>query len=303
MEKHKGEKRMKLRKISIVLLALLLAAMAIVPLVSAAVSPENVGIIESVSNTMNLSGINLKIADSKIIQAPTNASQAPLTKDQFVSANQKYIDALAEKYGKNTAKKMADEEYDRITGQTSGTMFSSLSYVSPTIRQIGGYNIYLWPYHSESASQSDPATSPITFVFYHNAISLMSYLSSHGWTVTFIGWNEWGYHGSSLSSLHWTDSNLGTGLWGQFRQGSDFGDRYHTIITAGDYSSSLGSYWAYGNCHHEYYSNGQHIVYSNGWNQGRSTLYSTLSGGYSAYWVALYNSVSGYWDGWGQIFR
>jgi hypothetical protein len=294
---------MRLRKLSVVLLALLLAAMAMVPMVSAEKSPE-AGIAQGTGTlkTMSLSGVTLKVADSKLTEALGNISKTELTKEQFIASNQRYIDALAEKFGKDRANKMADEEYARIIGKTTGMKTASVSYVSSNVLQISGYDIYLWPYHSESQSLTDPATTPITFVFYHDAITLMSYLSSHSWGVTYVGWNEWGEHGSSSSSLHWTDSNLGTGLWGQLQQGSEFGDRYHVIITAGDYSSSLGRYWAYGNCHHEYYSNGQHLVYSNGWNEGRSTLYSTLSGGYSAYWVALYNSVTGYWDGWGQIF-
>jgi hypothetical protein len=289
---------MNLRKMSVILLAFLLAGMAMVPMVSATEQSP------ALANTsMTISGLQLQVVDSKVSQGISESNSIPLTRAQFIKTNQRYIDLLAKKFGNETALKIADNEYSRISAQKSSVQTVSPSVVSSTPLQIGGYNIYLWPYNSESASQTDPAVGPITFVFYHNALDLMTYLSGHGWTVTFVGWDEWGYHGSSSSSLHWSDSNLGTGIWGQLQQGSEFGDRYHTIITAGDYSSSLGSYWSYGNCHHEYYSNGQHIVYANGWNQGRSQLYSTLSGGYSAYWVSLYNSMSGYWDGWGQIFR
>jgi hypothetical protein len=290
---------MGVHKISVVLLALLLAGMAMVPIVNAAnadstIAPQSA----TTDDTLTISGVSLNVAPSTAFTVDLSKFNKPLTKDQFAKFNQKNIEYLSHQFGKAIAQKMSDDQYGQVTQNSQ----LSPMYVSPNVLQIWGYDIYLWPYQSQSRSTSDQSASPVNFiVFKNNAFQVENYLLNHGWQAA-LGWDEWGLHGKSSGSLHWTDSTYQGYIFTQVQQGSYYTNRYHAVLIDADYSNSLGNSWSYGNCHYEYWNGVTHIIYANGWNSGRSQIYSTLSGTSSTYWVALYNSISGYFDGWGLIF-
>jgi len=291
---------MKTLKIGVILFALLFAAMTMVPMMSAAnadssINPQSVNLTDK---TMKISGVSLKVAPSNVFTLDRSLDTQPLTKEQFIKSNKKNIEFLSQQFGKEAAQKMTNEQYTHLT-QNSRLL---LQYVPPNVLQIWGYDVYLWPYQSQSASTNDQSASPVNFiVFNNNAFQVENYLLNHGWEAA-QGWDEWGFHGRSRSSLHWTDSTYGGYIFTQVQDGSYWGSRYHAVLINGDYSNSLRNSWSYGNCHHEYWNGATHIIYANGWNDGRNRIYSSLSGTSSTYWVALYNSVSGYFDGWGLIF-
>lgn len=290
---------MKICRLSVVLMALLLAAMTMVPLVNAAGSERSSdsGRLVLSDDSMTRDNITLKVADSKTFSVDLSKYDKELTKEEFLKANQKNIEKLAEKFGRESAEKMADTEYNRIFIQST-----AIKTVSSSVVNVWGYDIYLWPYQARNPSTSDPTTSPVNFiVLNYNAAELMAYLQSEGWSVGY-GWNEYGLRGQSSNSLSWINCDLYP-LWTQMELGSYFGDRYHAVISNGLSSSSLGDDWSYGNCHREYWTGTDHLVYGNGFNDGRSQFYTSLSGDFSAYWISLYNSVYGYADGMGLIFE
>ena len=103
---------MKHLKLITILLALLLAAMVMIPIVSAAEQPP-----AQTNTPMTISGLHLKIVDSKVIQGISESNSIPLTKAQFTKTNQRYIDLLAKKFGNETTLKIAENEYSRISAQ------------------------------------------------------------------------------------------------------------------------------------------------------------------------------------------
>jgi hypothetical protein len=301
---------MNLRKTGLIFLSLFLAAVAMVSVVSAGenfasstniLTPLESGDFQSVINTnetKTISGLTLNTVKTSSFLVDSGKFDDPLTREEFIRNNQESIDKIAQVYGKEAAEKMVGDEFDRLINNLKKSDGSSLDYVSPTIFQIWGYDIFLWPYHSKIRSTSDQGASPVNFIVLNkDRYELENIMTSHGWHYG-VGLDEWGLRGQSLNSLSW----ISVGPINQMEMGSYFGTRDHCLITHGTYSQSLQDYWCYGECHYEYWSGSTHYLFPNGYNQGRSHMYSTLSGVFSAYWIALGNYQSGLADGYGLIY-
>ncbi len=288
---------MKLRKLSVVLLALLLAAMAMVPMVSAA-DDSKIQINPLEKKTLTIDGITLPVVYSKSIPYDSSKTDNVFTKEKFLADNQEYIDYLAEKYGKETALKLADEEYTRRVA----TMKIGVKSVSSDIVNLWGYDIYLWPYESKEEDQTIDEVNPITFVVFGNTkTELKSYLTSHGWSTGY-GWSDYGLRGTELNSLDWEN----TGYVGVEKAlPNDY--RYHCTLHSGLSSTILNDNWCFGECHYEklvwdgIYP--AHSIETNGFTLGENQIYQTLSASdYTAYWNSMNNAMSGYFNGMGHVF-
>ncbi|WAC04834.1 MAG: hypothetical protein OS112_10325 [Methanoregula sp.] len=100
-----------------VLLALLLAAMVVIP-TAAAENGTNINGFEPVRNengTVTIDGITLPVVESRAYPINTSEFDAPLTREQFIAGNQRYIAFLTEQLGKEQAETMVNDEFDRIT--------------------------------------------------------------------------------------------------------------------------------------------------------------------------------------------
>jgi hypothetical protein len=255
------------------------------------------GTIES-QELSNIGGINLPVIESEAYSVNAADYDKPMTKDEFCDANSEYIKYLEKQFGEENAHKIVDAAYD------STNKLSTLE--STTIVRINSNDMYLWPYHNDQTSTSS-WKGCINAIFFDKTVDEMAaILKGTGNWGSAEGWTEWGLHGPNLNNMVWTNSPGYNPLGNhQLEDGSFFGNRYHLVLTDGHYSSSLGDYWCYGNCHYEYWSwsGYTHYLYSNSFNTGRNHLYSELSGYASVSSINLLNAWSGYFSGTGYIFN
>ena len=290
---------MQLRKLSIVLLALLLVAMAMIPMVSA----ENSYTQSKEPNNpiIPTTGIALRANDTIAHSIDSQKYDIPITREEFMSNNKEYIDFLAEKNGRKSAIKTMDEKYTTLITayeKQKNAQKDLKASATTTILQIWGANIFIWPWESQIQSTSDPNTNPVTFVSIGKSqYSLLTYLLNHGW-VNALGDSEGGLSGSSLSSISWHTVST----YYQVEKGNPLTYRYHVIIHPGMYESNYQKWWSYGECHYEYWNGNDHIILSNGFDSGESQLYSTLSGAMTAYSTYFSNAMSGYFNGNGHVY-
>src|SRR5208283_896697 len=91
-------------------------------------------------------------------------------KDQFISrqefekSNAEYIKFLKKNFNQTVVDKMVDNEYKKSQKEKSPLSTAHTSSVPPVI-QIGGNDIYLWPY-TNSASNGNSFTGTINLIFY-----------------------------------------------------------------------------------------------------------------------------------------
>lgn len=287
---------MKRLKIGVMLLAFLLAAIIMVPMVNADNSLNNQTItIPKFTQSLNSTSVSFDYA----------RFSRNLTREEFISNNKEYIDFLAQKIGRDAAIKMENDDYTKlITMDTAKkNALHSLATVSPTIQQVWGADIYLWPYESQIQSITDPNANPMTFVVIGNTKSqLKNYLWNHNWGSA-PGEAEYGLAGSSTSSLSWDYVGNEDGL----QRGNPLTYRFHLLVHSGGYSQIIGKYWAYGECHYEYSdSPGHHTILNGGFDSGETQVLTTLSssygGSYTTYTNSLNNAMSPWWSGSGHIF-
>lgn len=277
------------------MLALLLAAMAVAPVVSADGAAKNL--------TAALPVVT-KIADTRSVSADLTKFSRNLTREEFMSNNKEYIDFLAQKIGHDAAVKMENDEYTRlITANDNKRSAIGPLAVPSTIQQVWGVDIYLWPYESQIQSTTDPNANPMTFVAIGSTKSqLKTYLLNHNWGSA-IGEAEYGLSGPSPNSLSWDY----VGNYDSVQRGNPIGYRFHLLVHSGSYSQSYGRYWSYGECHYEYYDDFlHHSILTGGFDSGETqvltTLGSSYGGSYSAYTNYLNNAMSPWWSGAGHVF-
>jgi len=286
---------MKLRKLSVVLLALLLAAMAMVPIVSAedpdpiltenAVTSDDTGVIEA-----NATG---PISAAKDID---------MTRDEFAEDNAAYFAFLKKELNldQSAVDKIIDREYSKAKGSKSVTksaMASADSFdPSDASYNIPGSDIYLWPY-TNTLPTKDAASGSINQVFIGKTRSQMdSYMQNNAYNLFHngIGLSEWGNRNSFLV-MEWVSSPADD----QLEYGSYFGNRYHMILFEGGFSLSLWKNWCYGSTHYEYWSDEDtnHYLYGNGFNLGREFVDDSIPGSISRQYLDMQSDMSGYADG------
>jgi len=294
---------MKTRKIGVVLLAFLLAAMTMVPMVSAENSLVNSDVqsIYLKNQTITISGITLPDANSTSHSFDYAKFSTPLTREEFMSYNKEYLDFLSQKIGRDAAIKMQNDEYTKLItayNKQKTAQNNLIEAVTPTIRQIWGADIFLWPWESQIKSTTDPNANPMTFVVIGNSqYTLKNYLLSHGWNNA-LGYTEWGLSGSSLASVSWHYVTS----YNQVEKGDYFGTRNHALIHPGTYSTSYGKWWSYGECHTEIWNGFGHNILTNGFDSGENEISLTLSGAYSRYSNYMNNAVLNLFNGAGHIF-
>jgi hypothetical protein len=287
---------MKLRKIGVVLLALLLAAMAMVPMVSALSTPVNQDILlDSIDNkTTTYHGDTLK--EIKWVTHPIDASKAikPYPKEEFLSVNKEYIDYLTKTIGKEATDKMVNDLYTKKATTSIGLMGAP----DPTnIKQILNKDVWIWAYETKTFPNhdlDDPDAGPITYVVLGNTNDeFATFLTSKGWGRTGLAFVEFGDRGPSKSSLDWD--------LGAINMAKPDGDnRYHCTIHAGGYSSVLGDDWSYGECHYDV--GPTHTVNPGCGTQGEAYLYNTVGSSYNKYSSNLENAGI-YFDGNGHVYK
>lgn len=280
---------MKILKTGIILLALLLAAMVMVPMVSA-LENSSTRPINNLTTTINMS-----IIDSKAMGPEFSVKNVHMTRQEFVDSNADYLAFLKNKFGLDqaTIDKIVDREYYKNNNSLLKATTSS------TIYQIEGYDIYLWPWTNTEQSTSSSSGS-INLIFYGKTKSQMdTYMKNNALNQfhTGYGWDEYGNRGSSSSTLSW----VLTGMFTQLEYGSYTTTRYHLILLEGLYSSSISKNWCYGQVHHEYWSDSDltHYIYANGFDEGRAFVDSSISSSITRNYLNLHNYNSGVADGYG----
>jgi hypothetical protein len=296
-KKNGGNENMNLRKIGVVMLALLLAAMAMVPMVSAEVN--------SVSNQLdNTTALDeqMNAVESKVMGPEYSVRDQPLSRLEFEKSNAEYIKFLQKNFNQSVVNQMVDNEYKKSQKGMNAISTAQTLSVPPVI-QIGGRDIYLWPY-TNSAPNGNSFTGTTNLIFYGMTNSqVANYFKNNGYFKYHdaLGWTEYGYHGQSLSAMQWTSSPSNSPY--QLEDGSYFGNRYHLVLTSGHYSLSLGKNWCYGQTHYEYWStiNPGHWLYPNSFDVAKNHLV-TSNPSLPKTLTNLYNYWSGLHNGYGYIF-
>jgi hypothetical protein len=290
---------MNIHKTVVVLLALLLAAMAMVPMVSAENSYTQS--TEPNNQVTPATGITLQPNDTIVHSIDSQKYDTPITREKFISNNKEYIEFLAAQSDREAAMKTMNEKYTSLITAYEKQKSAQKDLKAPatiTILQIWGADIFIWPWESQIQSTSDPNANPITFVSIGKSqYSLLTYLLDNGW-VNALGDSEGGLSGSSLNSISWHTVST----YYQVENGNPLAYRYHVLIHPGLYESNYQKWWSYGECHYEYWNGNDHIILSDGFDSGESELYSTLSGAMTAYSTNFSNAMSGYFSGDGHVY-
>ncbi|MFA5414728.1 MAG: hypothetical protein WC295_04475 [Methanoregula sp.] len=149
---------MRIPRIFSILLALLLVALVTIPIVIAENITNRSGAepVVNENGTMTIEGITLPVVESKAYPFNSSEFDTPLTREQFIAGNQRYIEFLTEYFGKEQAEKRVNDEYDRLTNQTR----------PPDTQGIPGGNIgtvWVTGVTTPSATQSAPLPAGVVF--------------------------------------------------------------------------------------------------------------------------------------------
>jgi hypothetical protein len=199
---------------------------------------------------------------------------------------------------------MMDNEYDRAYGKSSKTASALSTKGINSIVQIGGYNIYIWPYANTAMSASSYGGSINLFFYGMTKSQVTSYMKNTA-SIKYsdgIGFTEYGYRGSSSSSLSWTT----TSSYDQLQYGDYYTTRYHLVLFDGGYSSSLGKNWCYGETHYEYWSwlnpGPGHFMNGDAFNTARSFFNQAINGAKPWTNMYIYGEYPGYADGYAYVY-
>ena len=287
---------MDLQKICIALLALLLAAMVIVPLVSAD---------DSMGDYQRSLQQDEKINESTQRMGPEfSVKNVEMTKEEFLKANAELITFLLKTNDKATVDKMMDDEYHRAYGKKVSTASVITPKAINDIVQVGGYDIFIWPY-SNTGMTRNAYSGSVNLIFYGMSKSqVASYVKSSTSPVysDAIGFTEYGYRGASSGSMSWTT----TSSYDQLQYGDYYTTRYHLILFDGGYSSSLGKNWCYGQTHYEWWSWAYppgHYMGGNAFNAARTFFYQAMNGAKPWTYPYVYSDDPGFADGYAYAFR
>jgi len=295
---------MKTVKWGIILLAFLLAAMVTVPMVNADTSSS-----ATQAHNLSVSNAKINIVSSKIAGHVSPESNVNMSKEEFLKANAEYIKFLSKNLNQSEINQMMDSEYNKAYGKTSTTALTVTPMDLSTIVQIGGYDIYIWPY-SNTVFSTASSSGNVNLIFFGMTKSQVKSYMENSASILYDGAEgtaEYGYRGSSVSSMSWT-TTIATD---QLEYGDYFTSRYHLILFEGGYSSGLGKNWCYGQTHYEYWSNTNpgtgaidpnHYLYSNAFDVARTFFNQAINGAKPSSMVYVYNPWSGYADGYAYIY-
>jgi hypothetical protein len=296
MQKRRKTK-MTLWKSIVVLLALLLAAMAVMPVTSATESSPAI----TTENTSAANG-QTSIVASRVTGSEFKIKNVDMSEEDFRKANAELIEFLSKSFNKTVVDKMIDNEYDKTYGKFSKT--ASFAKGINDIVQIGGYNIYLWPY-SNTATSTGSYSGSINLFFYGMTKSQVTSYMKNTASTTYsdaLGFTEYGYRGSSSGSLSWTT----TSSYDQLQNGDYYTTRYHLVLFEGGYSSSLGKNWCYGQTHYEYWSwlnpGPGHYLGGNAFDMARTFFNQAMNGAKPWSNMYIYSDDPGYADGYAYTY-
>lgn len=232
--------------------------------------------VAAIPNVIASSSEKYPVENTTVINADLNNYNIPLTKEQFSQANLEQIKLLTEMYGKDVANKLVDERYK----ETSGGEVLPMHNLDQVIN-IGGDQVYLWNWINGQTNTNDH-TGPVNVIFYYrnkgSMINQLIFNTGGDWEPASLGWNEYGLHGSSPSSLSWSESAVYTGTQLEDVLGGWYTNRYHLIMLDGDHDNNRNMDWSYGSCHHEHFDLIAHTYYidTNGWDTGEEYVKNTI---------------------------
>lgn len=252
--------------------------------------------------------IGLSVANSTHVDL--SKYNKPMTKAEFYKVNAEYIKFLEEQLGKETAKRLADEEYLSSQGDAKSSVSAVMMSATDNTQQIYSYQMYLWGWIN-SASNTNGHTGPVNIVFLNRNKGQIEHelifhtTSSPGqtdgdWYGSGQGWNEYALHGSSPTSMTWSSANMFTN--DQLYNGGFFTNRYHMLVFDGGHDSLNNIDWSYGSSHHEHFDllAAKHYIDSNGWDTGRDYAMNSVKDHLSYNWYSDYilnNEWPGYFNG------
>ena len=286
---------MKTQKLGIVLLALLLAGMAMVPIVSAVSVSETSDVMsDSLANeTKTINGETLPVIQWVTHEIDASEYSKPLTREEFLAVNKEYIDYISKTAGKEAAEKYVNDFYT----QKSATSRSVKAADPTNVKQIMGKDVWLWAYESPDKDLYDPDPAPITWVVIGNTVSqFKSFLESKGWAETWYAGSEFGLNGPNSALLNWGPEATDMEIFPT----PDHSYRYHCTLHEGGYSAGYNAQWCFGECHKEIGL--FHTLDVNAYTKGETYLYNTIGSSYSKYSSNLGNS-NGYFDGNGHVYK
>ncbi|MFA5331472.1 MAG: hypothetical protein WC342_03755 [Methanoregula sp.] len=286
---------MKRMKVGVMLLAFLLAAMAIVPMVSA----ENVSetpdeMSDSLANeTKTINGETLPVIQWVTHEIDGSKYNKPLTREEFLEVNKEYIEYINKTAGKEAAEKYVNDYYTKKTATTRSVMVTD-----PTnIQQIMDKDVWLWAYESPHRDLNEDDPAPITWVVIGNTVSqFKSFLESKGWAETWYAGVEYGFNGQNEQLLDWGPEATDMEIFPT----PDRSYRYHCTLHEGGYSAGYNAQWSFGECHKEI--GPFHNLDVNAFTKGETYLYNTIGSSYNKYSSNLDNS-NGYFDGNGHVYK
>jgi hypothetical protein len=139
-----------LRMSGVMVLVLLMAAWITISPVTAENSAHNsdTKIVVNENGTMTIDGITLPVVKSQVYPLPASESDTPLTREQFLAVNQPYIEFLTEKFGKERADHIVNDEIDRRTdasspGANSASVGNGILFIDPVGDHVVGENFFI----------------------------------------------------------------------------------------------------------------------------------------------------------------
>lgn len=193
--------------------------------------------------------------------------------DEFYKENEAHYKFLVKNLGEASAKKVIEQEYNRIN-----SVDAVKSQKSTEMVQIDNDNVYIWKWISGGTNTND-IKGPNNVIFYNRERSeIATELKNTGDWERAYGWTEYSIRGSDQNTMSWVQS-AGSDAHGyaQLQDGDYFGSRYHLVLFEGYTDSNEGA-WCFGNCHYEYWDTDDlnHYLYSNSCDTARNHLYSSI---------------------------
>jgi len=216
------------------------------------------------------------------------------------------INFLKKSFSESEVDQMVDAAYIKAIAQDTKTASTVSSKALNTIVQVGGYDIVLWPY-TNTAQNVNEYSGSINLIFFGMTKSQVTNLYEkfrcnqiHWWNGLAGIWDSWPKREHDVFGQS-------TAMMDQLQYGDYYGIRYHLILLEGDYSSSLGKNWCYGQTHKEYWSTINpgpgHFIYGNGFDQARSFFNQAMNGAKPWSSIDLNGDYPGYADGYAYTYR
>jgi len=228
-----GNKNMKSKAVSILLVTLILMGVTIV----SAVDAQDIE----------------KMMPSKFIEKVVAVDKQKI--DDLKKDNKDHINFIKKSLGEDAAKKIIDKYFtDRAE-----ELKKLPKEVKIQLIELGNNSPQLWPYTSET-NGSFIKKDPINLIFYKTGSAWdvqydMRYWLTNNWEDA-SGWTHYTYIGTTNNGLNWRQNDY------QLQNGSYFGTRYHIRIFDGGVDPDWANQWSDASVHKEHWdwSKMDHVV-------------------------------------------